>query len=186
MIPQHLYRLEPQMRERVWGGQRLHPHTPPIGEMWCACEQSRVASGAAVGRTVADLAASDGAAFAGTVVASRFPGRFPLLIKLLDCADWLSVQVHPNDEQAQRLEGAGQFGKTEAWHFIDVDPGANAWVRMTLTAPACPSAQTIPVEVERRVREVSGINDVRVEIVWDPPWTKDRMSETAKLALGLY
>ena len=69
---------------------------------------------------------------------------------------------------------------------IDVDPGANAWVRMTLTAPACPSAQTIPVEVERRVREVSGINDVRVEIVWDPPWTKDRMSETAKLALGLY
>jgi len=50
--------------------------------------------------------------------------RFPLLIKLLDCAAWLSLQVHPNDEQAVRLEGAGQFGKTEAWHVLDAQPDA--------------------------------------------------------------
>jgi FeS assembly SUF system protein len=69
---------------------------------------------------------------------------------------------------------------------IDVDSAANVGIRMTLTAPACPSAQIIPLDVERRVREVAGLNDVKVEIVWDPPWTKDRMSETAKLALGMY
>lgn len=68
---------------------------------------------------------------------------------------------------------------------IDVDSAANASIRMTLTAPACPAAQTIPIDVERRVREVSGINDVKVAVVWDPPWTRDRMSETAKLTLGM-
>ena len=69
---------------------------------------------------------------------------------------------------------------------IDVDSAANVQVRMTLTAPACPAAQTIPVDVERRVREVPGLNDVKVEVVWDPPWTHDRMSDAAKLTLGMY
>jgi len=68
---------------------------------------------------------------------------------------------------------------------IDIDDEANAHIRMTLTAPACPAAQTIPVEVERRIREISGIRDVKVEIVWDPPWTKERMSDVAKLTLGM-
>ena len=68
---------------------------------------------------------------------------------------------------------------------IDVDSGGNVRVRMTLTAPACPASQTLPVEVDRRVREVAGVNDVKVEVVWDPPWTRDRMSEAAKLTLGL-
>jgi FeS assembly SUF system protein len=69
---------------------------------------------------------------------------------------------------------------------IDVDSTNNVAIRMTLTAPACPSAQAIPLDVERRVREVAGLNDVKVEVVWDPPWTKDRMSDTAKLALGMF
>ena len=68
---------------------------------------------------------------------------------------------------------------------MDVDSSANVRIRMTLTAPACPAAQTIPVDVERRVREVAGLNDVKVEVVWDPPWTRDRMSEAAKLSLGM-
>jgi len=68
---------------------------------------------------------------------------------------------------------------------IDVDAASNARIRMTLTAPACTSAQTIPVDVDRRVREVAGLNDVKVEVVWDPPWTRDRMSDTAKLSLGM-
>jgi mannose-6-phosphate isomerase len=55
---------------------------------------------------------------------ARTGTRFPVLIKLLDCADWLSLQVHPNDEQARRLEGSDQFGKTEAWHILEVDPDA--------------------------------------------------------------
>ena len=69
---------------------------------------------------------------------------------------------------------------------IDVDSAANVSVRMTLTAPACPAAQTIPIDVERQVREVPGVNDVKVAVVWDPPWTRDRMSEVARLALGMF
>jgi FeS assembly SUF system protein len=69
---------------------------------------------------------------------------------------------------------------------IDVDGDSNVAVRMTLTAPACPSAQTIPLDVERRIREVAGLKDVKVEVVWEPPWTKDRMSDAAKLALGMF
>ena len=71
-------------------------------------------------------------------------------------------------------------------YHLDVDAQNNVRVRMTLTAPACPAAQTIPVDVERRVREVPGVNDVKVAVVWDPPWTRDKMSEAAKLSLGMY
>ena len=69
---------------------------------------------------------------------------------------------------------------------LDVDANMNVQVKMTLTAPACPAAQTIPIDVERRIREVPGINDVKVAVVWDPPWTRDKMSEAAKLTLGMY
>ena len=69
---------------------------------------------------------------------------------------------------------------------MDVDANANVQVNMTLTAPACPAAQTIPIDVERRIREVPGINDVKVAVVWDPPWTRDKMSDAAKLTLGMY
>jgi FeS assembly SUF system protein len=68
---------------------------------------------------------------------------------------------------------------------LDVDSNMNVQVRMTLTAPACPAAQTLPIDVERRVRDVSGVNDVKVSVVWDPPWTREKMSEAAKLSLGL-
>jgi FeS assembly SUF system protein len=68
---------------------------------------------------------------------------------------------------------------------MDVDSAGNVAVRMTLTAPACPAAQTIPLDVERRIREIEGLSDVKVEVVWDPPWTRDRMSEAAKLSLGM-
>lgn len=61
----------------------------------------------------------------------------------------------------------------------------NVHVKMTLTAPGCPVAGTFPGVVESKVREVDGIGDVSVELVWDPPWTQDRMSEAAKLQLGL-
>ena len=68
---------------------------------------------------------------------------------------------------------------------LDVDAESNVRIRMTLTAPACPAAQTIPLDVERRVREIADVRDVKVEVVWDPPWTRDRMSDTAKLTLGM-
>jgi len=69
---------------------------------------------------------------------------------------------------------------------LDVDSGMNVRVLMTLTAPACPAAQTLPIDVERRIREVPGVNDVKVAVVWEPQWTREKMSDAAKLTLGIY
>jgi FeS assembly SUF system protein len=69
---------------------------------------------------------------------------------------------------------------------IEVDAARRVHVRMTLTAPACPSAQMLPAEAERKVREVPGVADATVEVVWEPAWSPDRMSETARLALGMF
>ncbi len=62
---------------------------------------------------------------------------------------------------------------------------AHVEIEMTLTAPGCPVAQTFPGEVERRVMEVPGVNSAHVELVWDPPWTRERMTEAAMLTLGM-
>ncbi len=68
---------------------------------------------------------------------------------------------------------------------LNVDGEGRADIRMTLTAPNCPVAGTLPGEVERAVKSVPGVTGVKLELVFDPPWSKDRMSEAAKLALGL-
>ena len=68
---------------------------------------------------------------------------------------------------------------------LDVDDAGRANVRMTLTAPNCPVAGTLPGEVERAIRAVPGVTGVKLELTFDPPWSKDRMSEAAKLALGI-
>jgi mannose-6-phosphate isomerase len=124
-LKQRLFALEPQFRERVWGGQRLKAADPPVGEAWIAFEESRVRAGAQAGESVAELAAAHGAQLLGESVAALHGARFPLLAKLLDCADWLSVQVHPDDEQAARLVGPGASGKTEAWHILEAEAGAS-------------------------------------------------------------
>jgi FeS assembly SUF system protein len=69
---------------------------------------------------------------------------------------------------------------------IVVDAHARVLVKMTLTSPACPSAQQIPSEVRYKVKAVPGVTNAWVEIVWEPPWDKDRMSEAAKLQLGFF
>lgn len=121
-------RLEPQYRDYVWGGRRLRPQVSgPTAEAWVVDENNRVLDGAHGGQLLKDLAV----AHPTTLLGSAGPGeggRFPLLIKLLDSADWLSVQVHPNDAQARALEGAGNNGKTEAWYVLHADPGAQLLV----------------------------------------------------------
>ena len=67
---------------------------------------------------------------------------------------------------------------------INVYPVNNVYVLMTLTSPNCPAAETIPAEVEMAIKEVDEINEVNVEITFDPPFTQDMMSEAAKLELG--
>jgi FeS assembly SUF system protein len=69
---------------------------------------------------------------------------------------------------------------------LDVSEAGRVDIAMTLTAPGCPVAQTFPATVEARVREVPGVTGARVEIVWEPPWDQSRMSEQARLELGLF
>jgi FeS assembly SUF system protein len=70
-------------------------------------------------------------------------------------------------------------------YAIDIDPAGAVDIHMTLTAPACPVAGMMPGLVESAVRAVSGVKSVAVQLVWDPPWNKERMSDEAKLQLGL-
>jgi FeS assembly SUF system protein len=67
---------------------------------------------------------------------------------------------------------------------INVLPINNVQIVMTLTAPGCPAAQSLPVEVDQKLREIEGVNDVHVAVTWTPAWDKSRMSEVAQLELG--
>jgi FeS assembly SUF system protein len=68
---------------------------------------------------------------------------------------------------------------------LKVDDAGAVEIRMTLTSPNCPVAGSLPREVETKVRAVSGVTDVKVELTWDPPWDPSKMSEAARLALGM-
>ncbi|MEE8184601.1 MAG: SUF system Fe-S cluster assembly protein [Acidobacteriota bacterium] len=70
-------------------------------------------------------------------------------------------------------------------YLIECDPDGTVYIRMTLTSPACPVAGTLPPEVETRVREVDGVKSVKVDLVWEPPWEPGKMTEAARLQLGM-
>ena len=121
----------PIFKANLWGGGRLPgllgrpvPTADPIGEAWMLSDVdgslSVVANGPHAGRTLRELLAENPTAIFGQHVPAD--GHFPLLFKFLDAKQELSVQVHPNDEQAVRLKGPGQRGKTEAWVILDADP----------------------------------------------------------------
>ena len=123
-----LFTFTPAIRNYVWGGRNLLPiagleakkSNDPIAEVWALHEDNLVNSGIFYGRKLADLVAEYPNEILGTnVVEGQGTNRFPLLIKLLDCERWLSLQVHPNDEQARQLEGPQFIGKTEAWHILN-------------------------------------------------------------------
>jgi len=69
-------------------------------------------------------------------------------------------------------------------YAVDVDDQANVTVTMTLTSPACPVAESLPIEVQEKVEAVPGVASAKVDLTWDPPWSPDMMSEAAKLQLG--
>lgn len=131
-MPSALYplRLEPYLSRPIWGGDALSRRygkgdgTPgTIGESWEIFEGDTVLNGALAGKTVRDVTKELGAALLGSAAQDYPPGRFPLLIKLIDAAQQLSIQVHPNDQQAQQLEQE-PFGKTEAWYILDAASAA--------------------------------------------------------------
>lgn len=123
--------FEPFLKPVVWGGRRLgsllNKHLPTdaaYGESWELSPHpvhvSRVAEGPLAGRSLTDLCRDSASEVFGSGAADV---RFPLLIKLLDCRQLLSIQVHPHDELAQQFAGE-QFGKTEAWIVLEAEPGA--------------------------------------------------------------
>jgi FeS assembly SUF system protein len=68
---------------------------------------------------------------------------------------------------------------------VEILPLNNVQIVMTLTAPGCPAAQSLPVEVDQKLRAIEGVNDVHVAVTWNPPWDKSMMSEAAQLELGM-
>src|SRR4051794_25278226 len=129
-----LLRFNSILREYLWGGRRLGTELgKPIGdgqhyaESWevvdHGADQSRVADGPLVGKTLHELVTQEGPAVFGR----HYPrDQFPLLLKFLDCNQTLSVQVHPNDEQAANLTPP-DLGKTEAWVVLAAEPGSKIY-----------------------------------------------------------
>ena len=69
---------------------------------------------------------------------------------------------------------------------IDIDDKGTAIVRMTLTSPACPVAESLPMEIHEKIYSLDGVKDVDLQVVFDPPWDKSRMSEEARFALDMF
>ncbi len=123
--------IKPTIKNYIWGGKYFKDfiefenyHNEPIAEVWVIFDQNTVINGSLAGLTLQQIVQQYGAQFLGARYFSQKPQKFPLLIKLLDCHEWLSIQVHPGDEQAKQLEGPDFNGKTEGWFVIDAKPGA--------------------------------------------------------------
>lgn len=139
MLKSSLYPLllTPTIKNYIWGGQKFkqfsdpndHAETPdsnplPIAEVWAIYDQNLIRNGVFAGKQLSEIVRQMPDDFLGEVSYNCDDKRFPLLIKLLDCKEWLSVQVHPGDQEAKLLEGPGFHGKTESWFFLDTDTGA--------------------------------------------------------------
>jgi len=139
--------LQPQFHERIWGAHDLAPIYSreitgnPIGEAWLTGDDCHTANGPLAGRTLAELSREFGAELLGDTAGNA--RRFPLLIKFLFPKDKLSVQVHPDDEDAARVGQA--CGKTECWYVLRADPGAQIGLGL--------KPGTTKAEVERAIRE---------------------------------
>ncbi|MCY4018790.1 MAG: class I mannose-6-phosphate isomerase [Chloroflexi bacterium] len=121
-------KLKPRLHVKVWGGSRLKSHLnkpqptdEPYGESWEMHDSSIVANGPLSGQSLRELTTACGAALIGS--GNDPQDGFPLLAKFIDADQWLSIQVHPNDEQALDLEGEPR-GKTEAWIVAHAEDGA--------------------------------------------------------------
>lgn len=125
--------LEPTLSRRLWGGDRLGAlagidvgdDPTPVGELWTAYVGNRIVTGRHAGLRLGQLIAVQGAALIGGAALGRYGQRMPLLAKFIDAAAPLSIQVHPDDAYAARVEAAsGHLGKGEAWYVLAADDGA--------------------------------------------------------------
>lgn len=131
--------------QKPWGGQRLATHfgknlpaDKSIGEAWLVADhpahESVVSTGPHAGTPLSALMASHPAALLGSAAKPRADGRFPLLLKLLDARETLSVQVHPDDALAAEL-GESDGGKTESWYILAADPGSPVYIGTPVPNP---------------------------------------------------
>ena len=144
MDPLPPLRFAPIFKTALWGGDRLpallnaRPSRDPIGEAWvlsdCPDQASVVTDGPLTGTTLRDLMLRMPDRLLGRATAPH--GRFPLLVKFLHARRPLSVQVHPNDAQARRLEGPGAVGKTEAWVILEAEADARVYAGLPPAANA--------------------------------------------------
>lgn len=135
MINKAPIRFIPYLKSVIWGGGKICRYKgiaqpePNIGESWEISEvpghESVVADGPYKGMSLTEMIDCFGPELLGSEVIERYEGKFPLLIKLIDACDNLSVQVHPNDALAKQRHGS--LGKTEMWYIIDADPGAKIY-----------------------------------------------------------
>ena len=156
--------MVPAIQSNPWGGTRIRDVlkkqipaalvSQPIGESWEVSAHpngvSRIGNGPCAGMTLPQAVEAWGTALVGADVVRRYGATFPLLVKLIDVNTLASVQVHPNDEQAQRLEGF-PFGKSEAWYIIDAAPSAEAYIGF---APGTSPEQFTAALTGGRVREL--------------------------------
>ena len=126
-------KFKPVFKEKLWGGEKVRTlfgldfaPLPNCGEAWALSgvpgSETLVSNGFLAGNELNELLEIYMDELVGESVYERYPTGFPVLVKLLDARDWLSVQVHPDDELAVRRGLAG--GKTESWYILDADPGA--------------------------------------------------------------
>jgi mannose-6-phosphate isomerase len=129
--------FEPCYVYKIWGGRKMESllgralPEGPVGESWELCDrtdaQSVVAHGPLQGKTLGQLLQEHGAELMGPRLHERHGKQFPLLFKLIDAAEDLSVQVHPDDAYARKHQGPAANGKTEMWVVLQADPGASLW-----------------------------------------------------------
>ena len=145
--------FEPNLHTVVWGGHQLQPYKglpstdEPIGESWevsaVPSSKSIISNGAYAGRDLVSVINEQPVAILGKAVNERYQGQLPLLVKFIDAQRDLSIQVHPNDEMAQREHG--KMGKSEMWYIIRADENAHLYAGF--------SQAITPEEYERRIQE---------------------------------
>ena len=147
--------FEPNLHPVIWGGHQLRPYkglTPsdePIGESWevsvVPTSTSIVSNGSLAGMDLVSVIAKSPEAILGKKVNEKYQGQLPLLVKFIDARRDLSIQVHPNDEMAQRVHG--KMGKSEMWYIIKADPGAHLYAGF--------NQEITPYEYQKRVEDGS-------------------------------
>ena len=153
MVKLYPFLFEPNLHTIVWGGKRLRPYKglepseEPIGESWevsaVPSSTSVISNGELAGKDLNSVISMSPTRILGGKVARKYEGKLPLLVKFIDAEKDLSIQVHPNDEMAQREHG--KFGKSEIWYIIDAKPGSHLYAGF--------KDEITPEEYKRRVED---------------------------------